>query len=177
MKKFQLLILVLALGFFGCSSNNDDEIPDDEITNGSFSVSLSGEENREVKGEAFFVHGIITSKGPEENGSVLTLSLTNAQNEDELITILIGKIGDLDGIGTGTYDVKIEPEDDEYLVNIGAYYSSSMTIYLSTNGKVIITKVTNNVVEGSVDAILDNLNGKTMTVKGKFVAEGVTQNL
>jgi hypothetical protein len=52
-----------------------------------------------------------------------------------------------------------------------------MTMYLSTNGQVSITKVTNNVVEGSIDAILDNLNGKTMTVKGKFVAEGVTQNL
>lgn len=177
MKKLQLLILVLALGFFGCSSNDDDQIPDDQITNGSFSVTLSGEENREVKGEAFFVHGIITSKGPEENGSVLTLSLTNAQNEDELITILIGKIGDLDGIDTGTYNVNIEPEDGEYLVNIGAFYSSSMTMYLSTNGQVSITKVTNNVVEGSIDAILDNLNGKTMTVKGKFIAEGVTQNL
>ncbi len=177
MKKFQLLILVLAFGFFGCSSNNDEEGPDDEIKNGEFSVSLEGSESGSVKGEAYFVHAIRTSGTIEENGSVLTIILENAQNEDEMISILIGKIGDLDGLGTGTYNVNIDPDDNEHLVNIGAFFSSSMTMFLSTNGKVIISKITNNQVEGSIDAILDNQNGKTMTVMGKFVAEGVTQNL
>jgi hypothetical protein len=177
MKKLQLFILVFALGFYGCSSNNDEEIPDDKINNGTFSVSLSGAESRSVKGEAYFVHAIRTNGTKEENGSVLSLNLVNDQNEDELITILVGKIENLNGIGTGTYSVNIEPDDNEHLVNIGALFSSSPSMYLATSGQVTLKKINNTQVEGSITANLDNFNGKTLTITGMFDAEGITQKL
>ena len=179
MKNLQLLTLLVITMLSGCSKS-DDIIPDDEVFDGkggNFEVKLKGDENRDIKGDAFFVHGILTSKTSDENGSTLAITLVNTQNDDEVITITVGKLGDLDGISAGTYRIKLEPEDDDHTVNVGAFLSSSLTAYLNTSGEVILKEVKNGKVEGSFSVAMDNFIDKKITMSGNFVADGITENL
>jgi len=176
MKNLQLLALFLLLIFFGCSTS-DDVAPEEELFDGNYNVTLSGDDNRSMKGIASFVHGILTTKTEDENGSSLAIILTNQANEDELVSILVGQIGDLDGINTGTYTINLEPDDGDPLVNIGAFLNGSITTHLGTSGTITISKVQKNKVEGSLSVVLDNLNGKVINMSGDFTAFGITENI
>jgi hypothetical protein len=177
MKILQLLTLFAFLFLISCSQNDEVDPEDDLIGSGSFEVTLSGAESRTIKGEAYFVQSILTTKSEPENGSVLGISLTSNDEEEEIITLTVGKAGDLDGVNTGTYTIDLESEDDTEIVNLGAFLEGSLTTYLGTSGKITIKKVEKNRVEGSVSAVLDNMNGKVLNISGEFTAEGITENL
>ena len=112
MKKLQLLTFLILILFSACSSP-DEELIEEEIFDGKFEVTLSGDMSRSFKGEASFVHAILTTKSDVENGSTIAINLSNLDNEDELITILVGQIGDKDGLNTGTYQVDLEADDED----------------------------------------------------------------
>lgn len=176
MKIVKLLALFAFLYIAGCGVNDDAE-PDNEIQNGSFKATITGDQNRTFEGEAVFVHAILKSKSELENGSVLGITLTNKNNEDEFMVITVGEIGDLDGINPGTYTVDLESEEDGSLVNIAAYLNGSMFTFLGVSGQVTLTKIEGNKVEGSFSATFDNLNDVSVTMSGDFSAEGITQTL
>jgi hypothetical protein len=177
MKHLQLLTLFSLLLFFTNCSTSEEIDPDDEPFDGVFELSLTGDDTRTMKGVASFVHGKITTKSEQENGSFLTVMLTNADNENELISILIGQVGDLDGVNTGTYSIDVDPDEGDPLVNLAAYLAGSFTTHLGTAGTVTISKVQNSKVEGSFSFTADNLNGSIINVSGDFTALGITENL
>lgn len=176
MKNLQLLAILLLLFFISCSKE-DDADPDDLLNNGSFEVTLSGDISRTLEGEAYFVHGIVTSQAEAENGSTLTVTLAVDEDEDEIITITVGKAGDLDGINTGTYTIDLDADDDEELVNLGVFLNESITIFLGTSGTITLDKVENGRVEGSFSGVVENGMGETMNISGDFTASGITKNL
>ena len=176
MKSLQLSTLFSFFIIFGCSTSDDIE-PEEELFDGNFELALTGDDSRNMVGMASFVHGIITTKSEVENGSSLAIILTNKTNEDELISILVGQIGDLDGINTGTYNINLEPDEGDPLVNVGAYLNGSITTFLGLSGKVTITKIQNDIVEGNISVVLDNLNGNIIDMSGEFTALGITEKI
>lgn len=176
MKNLQLLALLSLLIFVSCSSQEDVDPIDDDLE-GNFEFSLTGEENRSIKGNASFLHGILTSKSEEENGSSLAVNLINDGNEDELFTILIGQLGDLDGINKGAYNIDFDPAEGEPLVGFSAFLNGSFTAYIATSGNISIAKIENKKIEGTISVVLEDLNGKILNVSGKFTALGITENV
>lgn len=176
MKNLQLLTLFAFLLFISCSQEDDTD-PDDFLGNGSFEVTLTGAENRTITGEAYFVQSILTSKSETENGSVLVVSLTSGNDEDEIFTITVGKVGDLDGVNTGSYTIDLESDDETELVNLGAFLNESITIYLGTSGSITLTKVENDRVEGTFSGVIENAKEEKINISGEFTASGITENL
>ena len=176
MKNLQLLAL-LSILFFSACSTVDDEVIEDAFLDGNFEATLSGDISKNFNGEATFVHAILTTKSEFENGSSLAISLMNEDDEDELITILVGQIGDLNGIDKGTYNVNLDAEDGDPLVNIGAFLTGSSGIFVNESGSVTLTKIGGNTVEGTFTAQLTNFNGTTTKVSGEFTAKGITENI
>jgi hypothetical protein len=160
----------------GCSSN-DDVSPDDLDFGGSFEVSLMGNDNREMTGNASFVHGIVTTEEESENGSLLTITLLNEKNQNESLTLLIGRIGDLDGVNEGNYQVNIDSEDDEPYTSISGFLNNSMIPFLSTSGEIELMRIEQKLVKGNLNATLDNQNGEIIKVTGSFEALGITEKL
>jgi hypothetical protein len=163
--------------FLASCSKNDETDPDDFLGNGSFEVTLTGDQNRTLKGEAYFVQSILKSKSEVENGSVLVVTLTSDQDEDEIFTLTVGQVGDLDGVNTGTYTIDLDSEDDKELVNVGAFLNESLTIYLGTSGTIALKKVENDRIEGSISGVIENGNKETLNISGEFTASGITKNL
>jgi len=176
MKNLQLLTLFAFLLFFSCSQEDDTD-PDDFLGNGSFEVTLAGDVNKTLTGEAYFVQSILSSKSETENGSVLVVTLTSDNDEDEILTLTVGKVGDLDGVNTGSYTIDLESDDDTELVNLGAFLNESITIYLGTSGSITLTKVENDLVEGSFSAVIENAKEETINISGEFTASGFTENI
>lgn len=176
MKNLQLLTVFILLVLVSCSSP-EEEIFEEERFDGNFEATLSGDISRTFKGEASFVHGILTTKSAAENGSTMAINLLNTDNEDELITMLVGQLGDKDGLNSGTYEVNLEPDEGDPLVNIGAFLEGSSTILVNETGSITLTKINDNKVEGSFEAELTNFNGINVEIKGKFEAKGITEKL
>jgi hypothetical protein len=175
MKKVHLfLFLILAFGI-SCSSNGDDPKPDDPVFDGSFDVKITGELNKSLKGSAGFTHAILTSKDKFENGSTLSLALTTDAEED-IITILVGELGNLGGIKVGTYTVDLEPEEGDPVALVGIVTNKSFA-YIGSSGEVKITKVEKTKVSGSMSVTLMDADEKTITITGTFEAIGTTTEL
>lgn len=174
MKNLYLLTVLIFISLFSCSTN-DDVLPDDESF-GVFDVSIAGDLTKTMKGDAAFVHGILTSKSLEENGSVLSVLLTNDEDSDEIITILLGQIGNLNGVKSGTYKVDLEPEDGDLVVSASAFLAGN-NLYLNTSGEVKITSITNSKANGSLNIVLTDLSENSISISGTFEALGVTKNL
>ena len=175
MKIIQLLTLFTLLLLISCSQEDDTD-PDD-LFNGSFEVTLAGDVNRTLSGEAYFVQSILTSKSESENGSVLVVTLTSDDDEDEIVTLTVGKVGDLDGVNTGSYTIDLEPDDETELVNLGFFLDESLTIYLGTYGTITLKKVENDRIEGSFTGVAENGQNETINISGEFTASGITKNL
>jgi hypothetical protein len=179
MKKVASIILLAITGLMSCTTDNlvDPDLDFDEF-NGTFEVNVTGDESRKIQGEAYFLHGIIKSGNFDENGSTLTITLTNDQNEDEVISISLVEEGNAGGIKTGTYTIEVDLEEKEGVwVQVGAYFDSSLTAYLSEEGTIKMDKVGADRVEGSLDVRLNNLNGLIISISGTFKASGITTSL
>jgi len=112
----------------------------------------------------------------EENGSVLSVLLTNDEDNDEIITILLGQIGNLNGVKPGTYKVDLEPEDGDLVVSASAFLAGN-NLYLNTSGEVKITSITNSKANGSLNIVLTDLSENSISISGTFEALGITKNL
>jgi len=178
MKNLQLLTILLSLFFLQCSSSDDsDPTPDAGAFEGSFELQLTGDISGNYTGEAFFVHAIITNQSDDENGSVLSITLTNENNDDEIITLSVIDAEDTNGIDTGTYTIELEPEDETQAAFLGAYLGESSFIYLGTSGSVSFSKIQDKQVAGSVTATLIDMNGATVNLTGEFEASGITERM
>ncbi len=176
MKNLQLLLLLMPFTFFNCSSSDDSD-PGSNTFEASFEVSLTGDASRSFNGDAFFLHAIVTSQTNDENGSVLTVTLTNDANEDEAITLFVVNAGDLDGVNTGTYTLDLENENETTYANLGAFLGEGNTIFLGTSGSITISRVQNDRIEGSFSAVLDDQNGTIINISGEFKASGITERI
>jgi hypothetical protein len=178
MKNLRLLTLLLSLFFLQCSSSDDsDPAPDADAFEGSFELQLTGDISGNYTGDAFFLHSIVTNQSDDESGSVLTVTLTNENNEDEVITLSVIDAEDTDGVDTGSYTIELEPEDETQLAYLGAYLGESSFIYIGTSGSITLNRIRNDQVEGSITATLIDMNGASINVTGEFKASGITQRL
>ena len=176
MKNLLPLIVLFPFVFFNCSSSDDGD-PDSVAFDANFEVTLTGDASRSLNGEAFFLHAIVSSRGDDENGSVLTVTLTNDADEDEAITLYIVTTDDTDGVNTGTYTIELEPEDENTYASLGAFIKEGNTIFLGTSGSITISRLQNDEVEGSISAVLDDQTGTTINISGEFKASGITERI
>jgi hypothetical protein len=175
MKHLQLLTLFSLLLFFGCSSSNDED-PADELL-GSFKATISGDLSMALEGEAYFLHAILTSKTDDENGSTIGITLTDENDEENMIIVTVVEPGNLNGIGVGTYSVTFDEEDEDTYASVAMYTEGSLTTFLAISGEVKLTKVEDDQVEGTITATLTNFKEETINITGNYKADGMTQKL
>src|SRR5210317_476558 len=116
MKKI-LLLLIIPFLFVGCS---DDDVADDEINligDGSHEFEISGYLSISSVGEASFTHALDKT---ENTGPQSVLGINFYGNDEEvLITALIGVPNDASGVKAGTYTVQLENVEGETQVIVG----------------------------------------------------------
>ncbi len=174
MKALHLLPLLIIIFMFGCTKN-EDTVPDGDLV-GEFNVTVSGDLSKTIKGESTFVHVISKSGNNQADGSILTILLTSGNNEDEVITITIGHQGNTKGIGSGTYAIVEEPNEEDPNTMVGAYLDSKFT-YLSISGEVKISRINNSESDGSLNVRMMDLNQNEVVLKGDFKSKGLTKTL
>jgi len=177
MKNLQLLALLFILIISACSTGAEEILEEDNMFDGSFEATLSGDFNKSFTGQATFLHGIVTTLSEIENGSTISLNLVNENDEGELINILVAQQGDLNGVNLGTYNVELDPDDGDPLVNIGGFITGNSGILVNESGSVTFTKIEDDLIEGSFQAELTNMSGVNVNVSGEFSAKGITENL
>ena len=174
MKKLKFLVLIASISIFSCSSDDEDIDPIIEDL-GVFEAQITGQINEKVKGEAGFVHGIITNSAFDENGSTMTLALINENNEDDIISCIIAVPGDTDGLNTGKYTVEIDPEDGEPIVVISATLNG--TAYFNSVGEINFNSIQSTKITGDFTATLFDFAQQEIQVSGSFEALGATERL
>ena len=165
---FSLFLLLT----YSCSEKEDNS--PENVVDGTFKVSISGDESRSLSGEASFVQVIVNSGGPDGSGTNLVLSLYGEDDEEDAIVITLTK-RETKLFSTGTYSYKEDPDDNEVFLSVGMFSQLSQTTYIITSGNVKINKVNNNQLEGSLDVSLTNFNEKNISISGNFKAQGITQ--
>ncbi|MBE0655094.1 MAG: hypothetical protein IH594_14930, partial [Bacteroidales bacterium] len=157
---------------YSCSEKEDNS-PED-LVDGTFTVSISGEESRSLSGEASFVHVLVNSGVPDGSGTSLALSLYGGDDSEDAIVITLTK-REAKLFSAGTYSYKEDPADNEVFLSVGMFSQLSQGTYIITSGNVKINKVSNNQLEGSLDVSLTNFNEKNISISGSFKANGITQ--
>ncbi len=176
MKKLQLILILMSFIFLQCSSSGDPD-PAPVAFEGNFELALSGDISQNLEGEAIFLHAIVTNQTDEENGSIITITLVNDADEDEIITLYLADLEDLNGLDPGSFPVELEPEDESSLASLYAYLGANNQIFFATSGTITIDKIEEERVEGSVSAVLEDAGGNTVSLIGDFNASGVTERL
>ena len=161
MKKFiqlvtiQTLLLVVTLLATSCEKDEDTE-PTNTGEQGSFSFTLSGDEENNLNGVAAYEidEGILRiNLGDNPPDIVMNYSL----GTDETL-IPTGIYDPVSATGTGM------PEN-----SIAVQYNGTET-YFGEEGTVEITESESGTITGTIDAVLESIGGSTINVEGDFTA-------
>jgi hypothetical protein len=165
-------ILFLFFLIFTACPEQDDMPPEDE-TNGSFSFSITGDENFTLAGEAGFMHVMLASGDMEASATSLSITLTDPEGDNSVVVTLTKKGAKL--FQQGTYLFNEEPGDDDIILSMAFFSNATSTTYVMMEGNLKLSNVKNNLLEGSIAAELTNFDGKNVLIGGNFKAVGITQ--
>jgi hypothetical protein len=162
-----LLFLILLVS----SCNKDDDPGIDDNFEGSFEVTISGEESFTLTGLASYNEVVVDGGTPDSRGSFLTMVCSHEENDD-MLTVYMVKLQP-NGFGDGTYSFVEDPEDDQIALSVTFYSSATQTTYIITSGTVNFSDITEQKLEGTLNVELTNFSGGTITISGEFKARGV----
>lgn len=158
-----LLILIV----FAYSCSKDDDPDKDGLVEGSFELTITGDENFTLTGEAFFEQLIIDGGTPDSRGT--SFSLIFSEESDYSMALSMIK-ADTNGFGEGNYSFIEDPEDNQLFLSVTLYSATSETTYFITSGSVSFDRVTDRIVEGSLNIEMQNFADGNITVTGTFKA-------
>jgi hypothetical protein len=150
------VLLLIITGFLGSCEIDEDNEPSDGNEQGSFLLSLSGGVVNSLEGVASFEFGdglLRIKMGGNPPDIVMNYSL--GANEE---IIPVGIYDPVSAIGTGM------PEN-----SIAVQYNGTET-YFGKSGEVEIIKSESGKIEGSIDAVLESIDGNSVNVEGSFTA-------
>jgi hypothetical protein len=162
--RFTSLIILISL-VASCSKENDPGLEDNGT--GSFNLTISGDEEYTFIGEAFFEQLILDGGSPDDRGT--TLSLIGTNNSENSFAISMMQAG-IRGFGEGTYTYIEEPENNQVFLGVSIYSANSGTTYFITSGSVKFDRVTDKIIEGSLEIEMQNFNEGKISVSGSFKA-------
>jgi hypothetical protein len=150
-------VLMLSItGLLASCENDEDNEPVDGNEQGSYTLSLSGGDVNSLEGVANYEldDGLLRIKmGGNPPDIVLNYSL--GANEE---IIPVGIYDPVSATGTGM------PEN-----SIAVQYNGTET-YFGKSGEVEIIKSESGKIEGSIDAVLESIDGNSVNVEGSFTA-------
>lgn len=164
-------LIILLLVFSSCSKDND-QIDTDNL-NGSYELTITGDENRDITGEANFLQVVVSNSSSGSGGASLVVNLTSGDEESLALTFVQEeeKIFSVD-----KYTYTVEALEGSTYFSVGFYSSLSSFTYLISSGSISLTKVSNTLIEGTIDIVMsNNSNDDILNVKGSFKAVGFTQ--
>ncbi|MBN2698730.1 MAG: hypothetical protein JXR52_07885 [Bacteroidales bacterium] len=176
MKKLSLLqngftLFLLPLAILSSCSEEDPEQPQDKDSDGTFEISITGNETYSWTGEATFLYTIDRSDDSESNGTYLGITLSD--DDENVVQIYMAK-QETDGFSTGKYEYISEPDDDDIDLVVSVTSTSSGTIYYISSGHVTLSSFGSGVIEGVIDVNLsDFFTEKSVNVSGDFKASGL----
>lgn len=166
-------LIILLLVFNSCTKDNDQIDADNFDLNGSYELTITGDENRDLSGEANFLQVVVSNGTPGSGGASLVVNLTSGDEESLALTFAQEeeKIFSVD-----KYTYTLEALEGSTYFSAGFYSSLSSFTYLISSGSISLTKVSNTLIEGTIDIIMsNNSNDDILNVKGSFKAVGFTQ--
>lgn len=147
---------------------------EDTMNASNYYFQIAGNYKKVIKGEMCFESSFETT----HRGitfSTLRLDLENATNNT--FSLLISKKNSLEPISLGTYKITNEKTG---LLNYfdGAFgylniVSSDELPFYTENGKVVITKINKETIEGFIKIRLENFDEKKITISGNFIANNL----
>lgn len=148
--------------------SNDYSIDND------FFFQISGNYNKVIKGEMCFETSFeTTNRGV--TFSTLRLDLENTKNNK--FSLLISKENSVEPISLGTYKIINERTGSlNYFDGAFGYLnilSSDELPFYTENGKIVITKINEKVIEGFIKLSLENFNQKKIIISGNFIANNI----
>lgn len=162
------LIVLIALAT-SCKKDNDPGINGN--IEGSFEITINGDESYSFQGIASFNQVIFDGGTPASRSSSLSMLCLNDDTDDALTVILSKE--NLDGFGNGTYTFIEDPEDDEIFLSVTLWSSGSETNYYISAGTVTFSSINDNRLEGSLNVEMISFSGETITVTGEFNARHI----
>ncbi|MFK5973076.1 MAG: hypothetical protein QM485_07325 [Flavobacteriaceae bacterium] len=173
-KGVKLSLLVLMPLFLISSSKLDDFLEPAPSFEGSYSLWASGNLNQELKGVIRFETGVEMA-GDRTSFSVLELKLNNDSDTiRHSMGFLISRQNQSHEITIGTY--RVAEDIDKLLSDFdGVFGFANVDImgelpFFAQRGRIVITRLTQNVLEGSIMVTLRNSSKKTIKVNGYFKA-------
>lgn len=164
MEKHILTLLLIVFGTFLLSCNEDEGDNLSPIEKGTFYATISGNIDREIEGEAVFAHSIITTQSDE--GSRLQIILTDMENPNEHISLVIMVRDDIQGVAPGTYALN-NSSPDEPFVTI-SYTTGNVVYFAKETGTIELTQRTDESASGSFSAELVEIENSTLKISGQF---------
>jgi len=144
------------------------------INDQSYFFQISGKYNKVIKGEMCFDASFETS----HRGitfSRLSLDLVNSKNNK--FSLLISKENSLEPISVGTYKITNNKTSSlNYFEGAFGYLNILGTDELpfyTENGRIVITKINKETVEGFIKLSLENFHERKITISGNFIANNL----
>ena len=173
-KGIKIGLLTLMPLFLISNSKVDDFLEPAQPFEGSYSLWVSGNLNRELKGAIRFETGI-KKAADRTSFSVLELKLSNDSDTiGHSMGFLISRQNQSHEITVGTY--RVTEDIDGLLYDFdGVFGFANVDVmgelpFFAQRGKIVITRLTDNVLEGSIMVTLRNSSKKTIKVNGHFRA-------
>lgn len=157
-----IVIIVLFTSYLSVNEN----VP---YNNDYNTFQFTGSVNKEVKAEMQFK----SSKEILKNGVIIsTLNLELKNIEENLLSLVISNLDE--SISVGSYRIsnnkpKTSTNFNEIFGYLNIVKSNDLPFY-TEEGKIVITKIDANVVKGYLNLELENFNGESVLITGRFLA-------
>lgn len=173
-KAIKIGLLALMPLFLISNAKVDSFLEDAVLLEGSYSLQASGNLNQELRGGISFKTDIKTATD-RTSFSILELKLKNDSDKiGHSMGFLISRQNQSHEITVGTYRVV---EDINGLLNNfeGVFGFANVDVmgelpFFAQKGKIVITHLTKDTLEGSIMVTLRNSRKKTIKVNGHFMA-------
>lgn len=156
---------------FTTSCKKDDDPGIDDNSDGTFEITVNGDESFSFQGMASFNQVIFDGGTPDSKSSSLSMVCTTDDNGSGL-TVIMSKI-QTDGFGKGTYTFIEDPEDNEVFLSVSLYSSFTETSYFINAGTITFSNVSEKKLEGTFSIEMTSFTGETVSVTGEFSARGI----
>jgi hypothetical protein len=161
------ILLPLILLSFLSNRIVDDPLPVDE---GVYALSVNGAENKAITGEVAFRESEVVSR----NGHLLNVLRINFEEKHMNMEFLISLRSDEESIGKGKYHVNryISSFVSEFTGVFGYanFFERGEEPYFSKTGYLHITAKSDELVQGTLEVTLVDVNGQELQLEGSFKA-------